>query len=121
MKLKKILKDTRKWAEQLAEEFPLDYHENLTGLCAIVSKELFTRLIANGYKCEIAYNDRHCFVLHNKNRVIDLTASQFGLADISIFTLSGKTRRYWKIVKTFTNIKDLASHQKKRGWNDEQI
>jgi len=123
VKLKKILKTTRKWAEKQADEFPLDYGEDLSGLCAVASKKLYKKLKANGFNCELAYNDRHCFVLHNKHRVIDITASQFGLGRINVFTLHDNIEdgHHWVIKKTFTDVDELSDYQIERGWYDEQI
>ena len=118
MKIKDILIETRKWAEGVAEEF--GYHSCLTGLCAIVSKELFVRLKANGYRCKIGYNNGHCFIIY-KNRIFDLTATQFGKPEIYIFSLSVKTPSNWKIKRAFYSAKNLSDYQIEKSWPDEQI
>lgn len=119
-RLKTILNDTRKWAEEIAEKYEYDYTSDLCGLCAITSKELFIRLTEQGYKCKIAYNSKHCFVLY-KNRVFDLTATQFGKPRIHIFSIKGKIKGRWKIDKVFTNIDNLSDYQEEKGWCQEQI
>lgn len=119
-KFKRILKATRKWGEEISAYRPDYYDSGLGGLCAIVSKELFARLRAEGLDCEIAYNTKHCFVLY-KNRVIDLTATQFNKPRIHIFSIKGRDKGNWTIKKTFTNIKELSDYQEERGWYQSQI
>lgn len=119
-RLKDILNDTREWAEEIAEEYEEDYTNDLCGLCAIVSKELFIQLSYHGYKCKIAYNAKHCFVLC-KNRVFDLTATQFGKPRIYIFSTKGNIKGKWKIDKVFTNANDLSDYQEEKGWFQSQI
>lgn len=117
-KFREIIEDTREWAEELAFEHPNCYTEDLCGLCAIVSKELYARLTAQDFVCEIAYNDRHCFLIY-RGKVLDLTATQFG--KLRIFISSELDKGDWKIEERFTDIDELSNHQEYNGWYPEQV
>jgi len=118
MKLATILRETRAWAEEVQAQFPFDYGDDLCGLCAVASKELFTRLKANGFKdVLIACNDCHCFVIY-KGRVLDVTATQFRKPAIYI---SRNISGYWNAETIFDNIEDINNFQQEVGWHDTQI
>ena len=119
-KFRSILEETRAWAEVIAFENPDSYKIDLCGLCSITTKELHTRLKAEGLSSEIACNDRHCFLIY-RNRIVDLTATQFDEPRIFISKLSGKEEGYWKIDGLFDNIEDVSNYQEELGWYEEQI
>ena len=120
MKLSQILKETRNWAE--IEGHKIGFPEDLMGMCAIVSKKLFNQLKKNGYKVKIVYNPRHCFVILN-NRIIDLTATQFGkyYPKIHIIKLKKYQSAEYKIYRIFENEKQLTDYQVKTMWPKHQI
>ena len=74
--IKQIAKEVRVWGE-LLERNGICF-ENLRGLCAICSVELFTRLQKEGYKPLFCFNTCHAFVVVD-NKIVDVTASQFSL------------------------------------------
>jgi len=71
-----IAEEVRVWGELL--ECNGICFENLRGLCAICSVELFIRLQKEGYKPLFCFNTCHAFVVVD-NKIVDVTASQFSL------------------------------------------
>jgi hypothetical protein len=117
MRLKQILQETRQWAEQYA--FDNDYSDDLLCMCSIVSKELFERLKQYKYKCQLAYNYKHCFVLY-RGYILDLTATQFG--DYPEIYITRKFKfPFHHIQKIFNTSKALTNYQKRNGWPINQI
>lgn len=81
-----IAREVRSKAESYADEH--GYSEDLGGMCAVASAALHFRLLQNGYKSRIVWTSAnrrctHCFVEVNK-KIVDITASQFGLRRIEI-------------------------------------
>lgn len=120
-KLSTILRTTRRWAEKTAIK-ECCYGKDLMGLCAITSKKLFSVLKENGFNPILAYNSTHCFIIL-KNRIMDLTATQFGnYPEIFIYKPTSKLQhKFHKIEKQFNNTEELSDWQINQGWPKCQI
>ncbi len=127
-KVLKIASIVRKWAEKKAkkEQGPSD----LCGYCAIASHRLHSALQNAGIKnSKIVYAHNHAYVKVG-NRVIDVTATQFGHKKGVALGHEGK-REYWPIEDTyskdvldreeFTNPDSFIEHQEATGWPQDQI
>jgi hypothetical protein len=68
---------------------------DLACMCAVASYTLALRLRKNGIPCKVIYGkfdrDEHCWV-ETKKYIVDITASQFGMADVYIIS---KTEDEW--------------------------
>lgn len=117
MKITKIMKRVRKWAEKVQAQNPYSYGADLCGLCAVASKELARRLQKHGYKCQLACNDFHCFVLY-KGRVLDVTATQFRKPEIYISRYLGGD---WTPEAIFDSVEELTDYQYRVDWPEHQI
>ena len=123
-KILTIATETRSWAEKHVYCFS----DDLEGLCAIASVELFRRLKQQKIEAKIhlASHDEflHCYVTVN-DYVVDLTATQFGHSDKVVVKPHNSHMTifnwYWRPIKTFDCEKKLIRYQRKIGWSYDQI
>ncbi len=119
-----VCNSVRKWAEQYQKESikkDIYYWEGLGGMCAIVSAELHKELKKININTEIVVNQTpwHCFCVHiDSKKVIDLTATQFGIKEKihlcntkDTFKVHGNIRDCWNCNFAFTNVKDFVKWQ----------
>lgn len=105
--------------------------ENLEEMCAIASGELFKTLRAAGFEvllCEMSDEGvyGHCFVmvsLEDIDYIVDVTASQFGWADIIVINSQNQAAKqhFWEIDKTFKDLESFRQHQLATGWGSDQV
>jgi hypothetical protein len=141
--IRRILRATRKWAEQKQQSDMFDYKEDfvwpkysedLCGMCAIAAAELFRRLQRAGItEIElIESNDdcsSHCFVLYKNRVILDVTATQFStycdraicVYDMEMIAPKFVGSEHWKVDNRFTSVYQLRTHQKTVGWPDYQV
>jgi len=120
-----IAHDVRLDMEMYAEDN--DFPKDLTGLCAIASSELFTRLKRKGLSPVICLNvldscDCHVFVVV-EDHIVDITATQFGKYNNVVITefIDNQKQWFWNAHRAFTSVKELHNHQRKTGWIEDQI
>ena len=122
-KIRCIAKDVREWAENYA--FENDFPDDLCGVCAIASGELWRRLADARIKSQIYrdYEHSHCFIVCD-NHIVDVTASQFGQENIVIKHVNDRTDKeinyYWNMAKFYNTVKDFKIYQTKVKWAKEQ-
>jgi hypothetical protein len=120
--------DVRLWAEERAVGTYME--EDLCGMCAIASAELFRRLAKLGYKAELcAWVDEfecssHCFIVVD-DHVLDVTATQFRETEnITVFyehIREAVKYAWYNAQHTFNDVKRLVKWQKKERWASDQI
>jgi len=123
-KVYQIAERTRKWAEQINKQLEYMYDNDLCGMCAIASAELFLRLQRQGIDAVIVANNRHCFVLVDGYAIVDITATQFDIMDVVHIDHIGlnvkgspdTTNNWWKAEHTFDNLDAFLQWQYKTGW-----
>lgn len=94
--------------------------EDMGGHCVIASTELMDNLQAAGIDCSVEINNCHGFNLV-RNRIVDITATQFGHSDIFMIPLSDrKMYGFYTEGTVFNNRKDVVEHQKRVGWPTHQ-
>ncbi len=101
------------------------FEEDLCGMCAIASAELFRRLKDMGYSPKIALYDGddhcHCFVLVN-GQIVDVTATQFGKNPVEIVNTNEKNLPdFWNPNMVFNSVEELIANQVTNGWPQYQI
>ena len=93
-----LAQEVRREMESVArmEKFPAD----LCGLCARASYKLQTRLRAAGIEVDFVYGEfdtlDHCWVVYKK-KIVDITATQFGLSFPSVYVTSVHDQMYHPI------------------------
>ncbi len=107
-----MLKSVRVWIEKQSEKFNMPC--DMTGMCAMASAELFTRMSKLGVNCKIAVNDCHVFVFCG-DTVFDVTASQFGKDDVEIGKIGSEY--FWEVHNEFNSVNELESHVLKEKWD----
>lgn len=125
-RIKVIASNTREWAEKYAAE---NYNENsgrhfqqdLNGMCAIASAELYKRLTRAKIPAVICENKKHCFVMC-RGYVVDVTATQFSnqlSGSIKVFVRKHsqvKHHFFYKINASHTSIRSLLLSQQEHNW-----
>lgn len=121
-KIRKVAIEVRAWAER-QQELNLDFSDDLCGMCAIASAELFLALRRAGISSRIALAWGHCFVISH-GYIVDVTATQFrGGKRIEIQKMAKNENDrpwYWRHFTTFRSVKKLTRHQITQGWPDYQ-
>jgi hypothetical protein len=121
-------------AERVREEYERiaeteDFPEDLCGLCARASAELFDRLKQAGHPVSLGFvDDRgnysntdvtrggvHVFLIYNGTHVIDVTATQFGTRRKVLVDRLGK-RWYHQLTEELTDIEELIMLQENMFW-----
>lgn len=112
----------RRWAERRA------WDDELCGMCARASAQLWRRLRRAGIKAMLGYAERHrnrspchVFVLCD-GLVVDVTATQFGRDQIVIRRAGAAKQEawFWRARHTFSDPIALNDHQVALGWPPEQ-
>lgn len=122
----KILKETRKWAEEIA--FRKKGPSDLTGMCAIASRRILTELIKVGLNAEIAVSEdendhsrMHAFVIYD-GHILDVTASQFGKKKICVMKATEKNLQdWWKPKDKFFSGSGLIKYQHSIDWCTDEV
>jgi len=122
------MKGVRLWAEELVKQYNDSgfWYDDLCGMCAITSAELWKRLKNAGIEAEICMRigmyGSHVFVESGKY-VLDVTAQQFSHRNSKI-TIRPKrlaqVHDYWLADKRFKSARSLLAWQKKEDWPIEQ-
>ena len=125
--LRNIAWQVRRWAEN--EYTGSDgcgwYDNDLCGLCAVASGEIWKRLKAVGADPLIVYCDMdwsgHCYVLV-EGYVIDVTATQFfrKMPRVVVRKHTRAKQEWWDISQTFKNIRSFRDWQKRSHWPENQ-
>lgn len=106
----------RKALERVQQEYdPEDWYDNLCGACAVGSYLLMAALARKGIKVKAAIAPGHCFLIY-KDKIIDVTATQFGHYDKVVIKplKEGETHRYWNAYFTTNNPYELLDQ-----WTNE--
>lgn len=116
-----IAKDTRRWAEIVAEVEAFD--EELNGLCARASARLFSNLINAGYQPQLIlsvnHNVAHVWV-KLMDHIVDITASQFKHPDVCIIRCRISRPWYWRETACFESPSHLRIYQMNEDWPKNQ-
>jgi hypothetical protein len=112
----------RHWTVAKAQQMKMD--EDLCGMCAIASAELFKHLVHLGYKPEIHVWEggwtAHCFVIV-EDHVCDVTATQFGLHDVILeHVKEAEQWRHYASQHQFDSVESFVAWQKKVKWARHQ-
>lgn len=131
-KILAIATDVRNWADLYAEEHRMS--QNLCGMCAIASAELWRELVDAKFKPIIGVwtdqEDIHWMVSHVfiklDDYVLDVTATQFnGMEDIPVYFAHHRTAeargKWYNHTHIFETPGHLIKWQKKTGWNINEI
>ena len=106
-KIRSIAKIVRKKCEVFAKSRAstnYDFHDkdDLSCMCAVASFVLAEALRKNGFECNVihgnfsrygCYNSEHCWV-EVKNKIIDITATQFKSSIPKVYIVSNKNRQF---------------------------
>jgi len=84
----------REWAERMQAELG-HWADDLGGMCAVASYELFLALRRRGVDAAFAHNPGHAFVIV-ADRVVDITATQFDEEAVLIRRLD-EASGHWKV------------------------
>lgn len=122
--LQTIAQDVRIWAEE--NHLWMGFHDDLRGMCAVASAELFRRLEENQIGAVFACNPDHCFVVCKDYYLLDITASQFGQDDVVVIedyeSIDAVNYPYWQVSDSYNSIPELVTYQKvkwpARQWAD---
>ena len=121
-----IAVEVRDWAEVIAEKE--GYREDLNGMCAIASSELWKRLTHHKIKSKICMceEDNGCHVFLNvEDHIVCITATQFyKFRNIPILIRHEKEMEdemYYRNPIIFKNSKMLRTYQINEGWEKNQI
>jgi len=140
-KVKKLLKQVRHWAETNNQGL-----DDLCGMCAIASQELFLTFKRSGIKSEIVLVDSggsgHCYVLVSigeRQYIADVTATQFCKPAIVLKKVVDTkiTEWFWSTithartwphttyveqvkVKRFKSVGAHARELRRAGWPEDQ-
>ena len=90
--------------------------EGFGGLCAIVSETLGQVLRSNGHRatliCGVYEGHEHCWLEVDGNKLVDATATQFGLADPVLVVPTG-SQGYHEVTRGSAAIEEVAN------WGDQ--
>lgn len=117
-KILEIAEEVRVWGEIL-EANDICF-ENLRGLCAICSVELFVRLQERGFKPLFCLNSMHAFIIVD-DHIVDVTATQFRYFDnkkILILHREDSTHTAHDIDSECDNIDDIIETLDEVNWPD---
>ncbi len=122
--LQTIAQDVRIWAEE--NHLWMGFHDDLRGMCAVASAELFRRLEENQIGAVFACNPDHCFIVCKDYYLLDVTASQFGEDDVVLIqdyeSIDPVNYPYWQVSDCYNSISELLTYQKvkwpARQWAD---
>lgn len=128
-RLEAVAISVRHWAEAVACEARL--RDDLTGLCAIASAELFDQLETIGLRPELhlwtCVQDgisSHVFVVLD-DVVVDITATQFSkMRAPKVYIAHKRIAERWEWYQSqevFDTVRDLIRYQKKHRWPSNQI
>lgn len=125
-KVYSIAQKARDWAEDYAKKN--SFTEDLCGLCAIASGELWRRLHDQRIYSAIAGSEYHFFnlLLNEKENwiILDITATQFGDRSIVMKNydeVNNNKEFYWSILDVFNSDRDVLKYQKKYHWPEWQV
>jgi hypothetical protein len=113
----------RRWAEKYAEEN--NHYNDLCGMCAIASGELWRELRREGGNPILCLKDdgpgAHVFV-ECSGYLVDITATQFEENRVVVRRkeLAWKQRDWWQPTWKCKFITEFRAHQRKDGWPKEQ-
>jgi hypothetical protein len=130
--INEILLSSRIWAENYAEKE--GFSEDLTGVCAIATHYLSDELHKANISHKICIFDLesigHCFI-RKEDKIIDITAIQFTIANNPLFNFSkieirnvdyiSEKHYFWKITTEFDNSAQLQTYQENHDWPPKQI
>lgn len=118
----------RRWAERYAKKTASLWvePESLSGMCAIASAHLHSQLTRAGFAPSLFEalredsGEAHIFVTEGAF-LLDITASQFGEADVVILPLPRTNLPwYWKASIVHSGTRQLRKRQMLDGWPSEQ-
>ncbi len=121
-----IANDVRDWCERIAER---EYRrEDLNGMCAIASAELWKRLKKAGHTAMICLceedNGCHVFIQYY-DHIIDITATQFHkFRNVPVLIRHEKEMLgeiYYRNPIIFNEARKLRTYQVNNGWETKQI
>jgi len=84
----------REWAERMQAELG-HWADDLGGMCAVASYELFLALRRRGFDAAFAHNRGHAFVIVD-DHVIDITATQFDETE-AVLIRRLKAAGHWEV------------------------
>lgn len=113
----------RNWAESKRHRH--NFSADLCGMCAIANAHLYRVLKDHGIRFWLVENDHHVFLLR-QNRVLDVTATQFGDYGRVLFTpLDAPAAHkgdkigdvsWWQVRRKFATLEQLNAYMKQTGW-----
>lgn len=138
-KILAIASRVRQWAEKKGRE--LGHPPDMCGMCGVASHRLHAALRKAGFKnSKLVISSGHSFVVVGKDRVVDVTATQFdrykralnlnpeykhpkvttGLLGARDYWPKPGTIQYGGQVKEFKGPESFIAHQIKQGWPPNQ-
>lgn len=125
--LYRLLQLVRKWCVSNNKHIrPNGFDSDLTGMCCIASAKLFETLVQSGYNPTLAMAEHdddsaHCFIICD-DYVLDITATQFGMAPIeTIHEKIASEYWFWNPKVLFYSVDELIKYQKKTKWPKYQL
>ena len=123
-----VATDVRYWAEQFSEDNDMD--EDLCGMCAIASAQLFFRLQSEGFTPQIriwyrdgATGEAHVFLMV-EDYVLDVTATQYpafrNQPVVFMHEAEARVHYFYNHVRECSTVRELVKHQRGARWPKAQ-